>query len=404
MKILLLTNEYPNEKYPKPDSPWVVPYFARAWVRQGHEVVVIVNSTKFPSVFYFLGRSVLSSYFTRKYSVNVKKIASGTWNKVFKFDDYGVQVLNLPLLKFVPSGAFPNCELKKQIKRIVEELNKRSFYPDVITGHWLNPQLQLISFLKDVYKCRTAFVFHSDYDTERLQKFKTFSYINNIDKLGCRSLPAARILQGNLNLSYLPFICSSGVPDEYVEQALKNGEHKFSNEILRVLTVGRLVPVKKYDKLIEAAHMLGDIPYTVKIIGEGPMAVSLQSQINSLSISNNVKLIGKKSRDEVQKAMRDADILVLIGMEVFGLVYIEAMMQGCIVIGTEGGGIDGIIIDGKNGFLCNHGDAIQLSNILARIKEMSMEEKRIISNNAINTAKQFSDTLVAERYLNDIIQ
>ena len=37
--------------------------------------------------------------------------------------------------------------------------------------------------------------------------------------------------------------------------------------------------------------------------------------------------------------------------EAFGLVYLEAMLAGCIVASRNG--IDGIIIDGYNGFLCD---------------------------------------------------
>lgn len=403
MKILLLTNEYPNEMYPKQDSPWVVPYFARAWVRQGHEVQVIVNSTKFPTLYYSIGSVLFASYFTKKYSVNVKSITAGVWTKEFKFEDNGVQVKNIPMLKFFPSGAFPNHVLKNQKKKIVDYLQKNDFKPDVITGHWLNPQLLLISALKEVYGCRTAFVFHSDYDAERLQRFNVTSFIQGIDKLGCRSVCAAKILQDNLQLPYQPFVCSSGVPDDYVRQSIAQGDHAFSDGDLSLLTVGRLVPVKKYDKLIEAIHLLKGVPISLNIVGDGPMADSLQSQIEKYDLCDSIHLVGKLSRNQVQKKMRSSDVFVLIGMEVFGLVYIEAMMQGCIVIGTRGGGIDGIIVDNENGFLCKHGDAEQLVDIILKIKDMSIEEKQRISKNAINTAKKYSDSSVAERYLNDIL-
>lgn len=404
MKILVLTNEYPNENYPKPDSPWVVPYFTRAWSRQGHEVQVVVNSTKFPKIYYALAHTSLSSYLTKKYSVNVRNVSASIWTKEFTFDDNGVSVVNFPLLKFYPSSPFSHRSLKKQKQRIVSYLSSKSFVPDVITGHWLNPQLQLISSLKDVYNCRTAFVFHSDYDDARLRKFKAMSYIGGIDKLGCRSHCAANTLMKNLHLSYQPFVCSSGVPDDYVKKSVNNGEHVFSQDKFSIVTVGRLVPVKKYDKLIEAVSLLKETPLSVKIVGDGPMMESLQAQITGLKVDTKVQLVGRLGRDDVQKVMREADVFVLIGMEVFGLVYIEAMMQGCIVIGTRGGGIDGIIKDGENGFLCTHGDAEQLAKIITCIKNMTLEEKKRISNNAMNVAKQYSDTLVAERYLNDIIE
>lgn len=401
MKILILTNEYPNENYPKPDSPWVVPYFARAWVRQGHEVYVIVNSTKFPRVFYTLGHIFLASYFTKKYSVNAKNVSSNIWANVLSFDDQGVHVKNLPILKFYPGGRFPMAFLNCQIRKIKECLQAENFTPDVITGHWLNPQLLLISKLKNVYHCKTAFVFHSDYDLERIKKFKTARYVGNIDHLGCRSLPAAITLKQNLNLQLQPFVCPSGVPDEYVEMALKKGEHMFSQESLRIMTAGRLVPVKMYDRLIEAAGKL-TIPFSVKIVGQGPSEKELANQIEALGLQSSVSLPGRMGRDQLQDEMRHSDVFVLIGLEVFGLVYIEAMMQGCIVVGMKGGGIDGIIIDKDNGFLCEQGDTTQLVDILNYIYSLSSEDKKRISNNAINTAKNYSDSLVAERYLNII--
>lgn len=403
MKILILTNEYPNENYPKPDSPWVVPYFARTWARQGHKVYVIVNSTKFPRSFYTLGHFLLAAYFTKKYSVNAKKVSSNIWSNEFSFDDQGVCVKNLPILKFYPGGRFPMILLNKQIHKIKDFLQAENFIPDVITGHWLNPQLLLISKLKSVYRCKTAFVFHSDYDVKRIKKFKTAHYVENIDHLGCRSLPAALVLKENLNLQSLPFVCPSGVPDEYVESALNKGEHLFSVGCLRIMSAGRLVPVKMYDRLIEAAGNL-TFPYSVKIVGKGPLEKELIDQIEALGLQGKVVLPGRMERAQLQNEMRRSDVFVLIGMEVFGLVYIEAMMQGCIVVGMKGGGIDGIIKDKENGFLCEHGETAQLVDILNYINSLSQEEKKRISNNAINTAKNYSDSLVAEKYLNTIME
>ena len=52
--------------------------------------------------------------------------------------------------------------------------------------------------------------------------------------------------------------------------------------------------------------------------------------------------------------MKNAQIFTLISdNETFGMVYIEAMLQGCLVIASKGGGFDGIIQDGINGFICN---------------------------------------------------
>ena len=68
MNILCLTNEYPNKNYPKKDSPWIVPYYAREWVRQGNRVVVVVNSTKFPLICYW-GVNFIKPFLMKKYNI-----------------------------------------------------------------------------------------------------------------------------------------------------------------------------------------------------------------------------------------------------------------------------------------------------------------------------------------------
>jgi len=90
--------------------------------------------------------------------------------------------------------------------------------------------------------------------------------------------------------------------------------------------------------------------------------------------------------------------------EVFGLVYLEAMAQGCIVIASKGGGFDGIIVDGENGFLCEQGNHEELAQIYRRINTLSKAEKRIIAQNAIKTASTYTDSNVARRYLDSVIQ
>ena len=114
-------------------------------------------------------------------------------------------------------------------------------------------------------------------------------------------------------------------------------------------------------------------------------------------------LLGRINRDELQNRMHASQVFVLISKhETFGLVYLEAMLQGCIVIASKFGGVDGIIRDGKNGFLCEEGNEQELIEIFNRIKGLSKREKQKLSQNAVTTAKHFSEYDVAKRYLKNI--
>jgi glycosyltransferase involved in cell wall biosynthesis len=90
--------------------------------------------------------------------------------------------------------------------------------------------------------------------------------------------------------------------------------------------------------------------------------------------------------------------------EAFGLVYIEAMTKGLIVIASRNEGMDGIIVNGVNGFLCKSGDYLELSKILNEINKMSNEELNIISKKAQKTSQNFTETKVSSEYLMNILK
>jgi len=399
MNILVLTSEYPSEKYPKPDWTWVVPYFCREWVKQGHRVVVVNNTSRFPKVYYEIAkymRKQIANYF----DVSEKGLEETKWRKRFTFSDFGVKVYNLPMKKMIPGGEFSRREFRQQIKKISNILEKEDFKPNVITGHWLNPQLRLVCGLGKIYKdIKTAIVFHGDYGKEICRKHKAHEYIDGIDAVGCRSKAACNEIK-----MYLPikncFVCASGIPDEYITK--DRLDKKFHSERLHVFSAGRLVKYKNFGTIIGAcAKSLQD--YQLLIAGDGPLRNKLIEQIRAEKQHEKVKLIGKIDRELVQQYMVDADVFILISnTETFGLVYLEAMIHGCMVIASYGGGMDGIIKDGENGFLCEQGNEEKLGEILKNIILLNEKEKYRISKNAIETAREYTNSKAARRYLENI--
>ena len=401
MNILVLTNEYPNSNYPKKNSPWTVPYFAREWAKQGHNVLVVVNTSKFPTLYYY-GAFFLKKIFAKKYNMIADDICDRTWSHKFYFDDYGVHVYNFPMLKLMPSAKFPRAVLKKQISLIEDTLNTNGFKPDVITGHWINPQLFLIEKLGQYYDCKTAFVFEGDFREKYLKKYNLDDLIHNINKVGCRSKYASTKLQERFLLSYSPFICVSGVPAKFVN--LIGHEKTFNSDKIHIFSAGRLVGLKKFNVLINAcAKAFNDDNYDLRIAGEGALFEELSEQIVSLNKQQTTCLLGKIPRDELFNHYERSDVFVLISEnEAFGIVYLEAMSKGCIVVASRNGGIDGILIDGYNGFLCNAGDENELVAVLKKIQMMSLDEKIQMSKNAIKTATMYTDEQCAKLYLEDI--
>ena len=90
--------------------------------------------------------------------------------------------------------------------------------------------------------------------------------------------------------------------------------------------------------------------------------------------------------------------------EVFGLVYLEAMSRGCITIASHNEGMEGIIEDGVNGFLCEAGNAEGLSCVIRRINSLSASEKQSISDRARAKAAELSDFNVAKYYIEKVME
>ncbi len=135
-KILLLTSIYPSSDSTKGTTP-VVHHFCKQWVKQGHQVVVIHNDNKYLLIFYFLPDFV-KNYITSKYGVIFPNIKMRKSADVLRDN---VRVFRRPMLKLIPFGLFSNYQLKKQLKEIKIILKNEDFIPDVITGHWENPQI-----------------------------------------------------------------------------------------------------------------------------------------------------------------------------------------------------------------------------------------------------------------------
>lgn len=74
------------------------------------------------------------------------------------------------------------------------------------------------------------------------------------------------------------------------------------------------------------------------------------------------------------------------------------MANGCITIASRNEGIDGIIENGVNGFLCEAGNWMELRKIINHINMLSDEEKQLISTNARKTACKMTDSNVANAY------
>ena len=121
--------------------------------------------------------------------------------------------------------------------------------------------------------------------------------------------------------------------------------------------------------------------------------------VRDLNAGEKIVFTGRVPREEVLKRMGVSQVFTLISHgETYGMVYIEAMLQGCLTIASKGEGFDGIIQDGVNGFICEPGNQKALEEVYRKIAASTTEERNRIGQSAIDTAIHYSEREVAERY------
>lgn len=104
-----------------------------------------------------------------------------------------------------------------------------------------------------------------------------------------------------------------------------------------------------------------DEPVVLEIAGDGPERTSLENLVTTLGEEMRINFTGSYSRNTAPKIFRSADVFVLTSMvEPFGIVYIEAMLEGIPCIGTKGQGGEDIIND-QSGNLVEWGNIHKLA-------------------------------------------
>lgn len=399
MKILVLTSVYPEPDDGIEIVTPTVKYFCEKWVEQGHEVIVIHNNSCFPLPFYWIPGSIRKKMESKLgHNFPVKSSRKSLVNKV-----NGVKIYRLPLKKVIPHGKFSSFKINNQIKKIENILTIEKFVPEVIISHWINPQLDLIIKLSERHNAKTSLVFHGDCSDKNIEKFHLMENIKKIDALGCRNETYANYVMEKLNLKKRPFVCYSGIPDELAQQEIGNIDSLQFDNNLNFIYVGRLIKYKNVDVIIRAIYEKYGDKATLHIIGEGAEEDNLRQLSRQLGLNNKVIFHGQLSRNKVYELMKKSYCFIMVSdNETFGMVYIEAMLAGCVTIASEAGGVDGVIIDGKNGFLSKQGNVAALVKTLNRIDENSKQEITRIRKNAVLTAYGYRDSEISKKYLYDV--
>lgn len=307
-----------------------------------------------------------------------------------QYDRYGPQISyhkGWPLFKFLYNG------LRKAIKK---------YSPDIIHVQYMTPATSVILILKLLLHSKiilaTAHTSADIYSPLGLKIVRTISkYMVNgfqciTEKAEKSFFGSSRLFteDSRLNKRYgNHFTIYNNLPS-YIN--IRTTAREFSdNRHLTIGVVSRLEHIKGMDMIVKAfAAINKDFPDTsLLVVGDGSLRGSLESETESLGLSDKVSFAGRQSQEKLQNFYDKIDILLMPSRsEGFGLTAIEGMARGCILVASDTGGLSEVIRDNTDGVL-HKPDS--LNDMIAKIKYViTHTDKETFSSNAVERASLFS--------------
>jgi glycosyltransferase involved in cell wall biosynthesis len=160
-----------------------------------------------------------------------------------------------------------------------------------------------------------------------------------------------------------------------------------------LLGVGRWIPYKNFDLMIEIAAAAGR---PLVLAGSGPQEAELRRRARGREVTFEVR----PSRERLRELYHGAAALLFPAHEDFGIIPVEAQACGTPVIGLRRGGLLETVLEGGTGYLVDGLDPGCYVDAIGRIGEL--DQARIAAH-----AQNFSHARFAEkmsRWVDDAVR
>jgi glycosyltransferase involved in cell wall biosynthesis len=198
------------------------------------------------------------------------------------------------------------------------------------------------------------------YTVERVNTGRHFDFVLAIGQTGTHwfrrcGYPARRLFP------YAYFTESPQSDEHWNEQA---GGRRDTN----IIYLGRCIPGKGLEVLIESLGRCRDQRWTLDIIGDGPLRRTLEAQASSRSLADRVRFLSFMEHTLAMEQLSAADLLILPsdGKEGWGAVVNEALMLGIPVICSDRCGAADLLEESWRGEVFVAGSVPALTEVLRR--------------------------------------
>ncbi len=180
----------------------------------------------------------------------------------------------------------------------------------------------------------------------------------------------------------------------------EGSERRKRGHPFRFVAIGRLIPRKAHQDLLEAIALLERSDVHLDLIGDGPLSKRLQETAVRLGIASRVTFHGAVTEERKWELLGAADAFVSSSLtEGFGIVFLEAMYQGLPIVATDNGGQTDFLLSGEHAILVPPKAPAQLSAALrwmmtddALRQRLGRTNRAAIKNFLIDrTVRQYED-------------
>ncbi len=285
--------------------------------------------------------------------------------------------------------------------------------PDVIHAHWLFPQGFFAVIARAFFNVPVVITGHGA-DIFSLKgwlflKIKQFTAARaDFITVVSRSLRdhLEKMVPGCSHMAVIPMGVDSGTfrPHRENIEAIRK---KYDVRDIFLLYVGRLTEKKGVRYLIDAFPKVIKAYPKVKllVVGDGEIKESLEHQVLRLGLEDYIIFTGSIPNKKLPDYYAAADIFIGPSIETddgdnegFGLTFVEASMSGCLVIGTNAGGIGDVIQDGVTGFLVPQKDSGALAEKIIYAIEHRDEREKLARRARQWCRERFDWSIIAGRY------
>lgn len=167
-------------------------------------------------------------------------------------------------------------------------------------------------------------------------------------------------------------VSSYGVPVQTIPNGVDLSKLKQSpprpHDPRRLVFAGRFNPQKNLLFLVRILARVSDLPWHMEMLGDGPLMGEVRRVVFAAGLDERVTFRGWVEPDVVDQVMCESDILFLPSLsEGLPVVGARALGAGLAILGSDVGGIDDVVRQEANGFLCPVNDADAFETALRRL-------------------------------------